>query len=104
MSRREPTPDPAVARELEALDAALAGRAVDPDLADLATLATDLRDGAPRPEPGFAARLDERAAAGFAAARPRPTGARALTARRWFVPAVLSTGAAAVLAVVVAVA
>lgn len=102
MSRRESTLDPVAARELEALDAALAGGAVDPDLADLAVLAEDLRAVAPRPSEGFAAHLDERAAAGF----PVPRAA-AGKRRRWSLPRInrftpLAAGSlAAVLAAVV---
>jgi hypothetical protein len=66
MSRRDRTPLPQdVARELAALDAALAGDPVDPDLAELAALAVQVRDARPRPDAGVVARLDERAAAGF---------------------------------------
>jgi len=83
MSRREPTLDPVAARELEALDAALAGEAVEPDLADLAVLAEDLRAAAPRPSEEFAARLDARAQAGFPPPRRAPRARR-----RWFWPAV----------------
>ena len=53
-------------RELAALDDALAGRPVDPDLADLAELAILVRDERPTPDPAFANSLDERARRGFA--------------------------------------
>ena len=70
MSRRDRTPLPQdVARELAALDAALAGDPVDPDLIDLGALAVQVRDARPRPDAGVVARLDERAAAGFAPRR-----------------------------------
>jgi hypothetical protein len=59
------TPD-TLTRELAALDDALAGRAVDPDLADLAELAVALRDERPAPEPAFTRTLDARAQRGFA--------------------------------------
>ena len=73
MSRRDRTPLPQdVARELAALDAALAGDPVDPDLAELAALAVQVRATRPRPDAGAVARLDERAAAGFAARRAAP--------------------------------
>ena len=52
-------------RELAALDDALAGRPVDPDLADLAELAILVRDERPAPDPAFAHSLDERARRGF---------------------------------------
>ena len=58
------------AAELEAVDAALAGRPVDPDHAELAALALLLRDDRPEPAPAWAAKLDRRAQAGFPA-RPR---------------------------------
>ena len=56
-------------RELAALDDALAGRPVDPDLADLAELAVVVRDERPAPDPAFAPSLDERARAGLPACR-----------------------------------
>ncbi len=58
------------AAELEAVDAALAGRAVHPDHAALAELALLLRDERPEPAPAWAAQLDRRAEARFPA-RPR---------------------------------
>jgi hypothetical protein len=61
MRHREPTLDPEAVRQLEALDAALAGEPVDPDLEDLAVLARELRDTAPKPDADFAAALDARA-------------------------------------------
>ncbi len=57
--------DPEVERQLDALDRALAGADVDSDLADWAELAQMLRDERPDPEPGWAAKLDEAAAARF---------------------------------------
>lgn len=59
------TTDPAVERELEALDAALAGLPVERELEGLAELVSDLRAERPEPEAGWAAELDELAAAGF---------------------------------------
>jgi hypothetical protein len=58
-------------RELDALDDALAGRPVEPDLADLAELATLVRDERPVPDPAFASSLDERARRGFPRAAKR---------------------------------
>jgi Domain of unknown function (DUF4349) len=58
------------AAELEAVDAALAGRDVAPEHAELAELARLLRDDRPEPDPGWATQLDRRVAAGFPA-RPR---------------------------------
>jgi hypothetical protein len=65
MKRPDDTLDPQVERELAALDAALAGEPVDPDLAGLAELARAARAARPEISSEFAARLDERAAAGF---------------------------------------
>ena len=63
MRRREPTLDPAVAAELEALEAALAGDpAAEPELA---ALVRDVRAEAPAMAPGFRARLEERVERGF---------------------------------------
>lgn len=56
--------------ELEAIDAALAGRWVAPEHAELAELALLLRDDRPEPTSAFANRLDRRVEAGFPA-RPR---------------------------------
>ncbi len=100
MRRRSPTTLPAdVARELAALDAALAGEPVAADLTDLGALALTLRDDRPVPPPAFAARLDDRAAAGF----PAPAGDRrgpARSRRTWAGAGLLASGvAAAVLAV-----
>ncbi|HVL94287.1 MAG TPA: DUF4349 domain-containing protein [Solirubrobacteraceae bacterium] len=61
--------DPRVQRELDAVDAALEGRAVDPDLTELGALALALREERPQPEPFFTRELDAKAAAGF----PRPS-------------------------------
>src|SRR4051794_17596170 len=62
---REMPMDPEVERELDAIDRALSGQRVDPDLDDLAQLALELR--AERPEAGAEAeaKLDQLAAAGF---------------------------------------
>lgn len=62
--------DPEIERELDAIDRALAGAEVDPELGDWAELAELLRDERPDPDPGWAAELDEAAAARF----PRPEG------------------------------
>jgi hypothetical protein len=103
--REDDTLDPRVERELAAVEAALAGEAVDPDLADLADLAAALREMRAKPAEEFAAELDERAAAGFPGERRLPgTGLwerfRAAPLSRRLVPA----GAAALTAVVVATA
>src|SRR5205085_10441931 len=57
-----------VERELAALDAALAGESVDPDLTGLAELAVAARAARSEPSPALAASLDSRVAEGF----PRP--------------------------------
>jgi hypothetical protein len=56
--------------ELEAVDAALAGRYVAPAHAELAELALLLRDDRPQPRPVWATQLDRRVDAGFPA-RPK---------------------------------
>jgi hypothetical protein len=55
---------------LEAVDAALAGRYVAPEHAELADLALLLRDDRPQPTPNWATHLDRRVEAGFPA-RPK---------------------------------
>jgi hypothetical protein len=56
--------------ELEAVDAALAGRYVAPEHAELAELALLLRDDRPQPDTAWAVHLDRRVEAGFPA-RPK---------------------------------
>jgi Domain of unknown function (DUF4349) len=94
MRRREPALDPAVAAELDALEAALAGDpAAEPELA---ALVRDVRADAPAMGPDFRARLDRRVERGFE---------RALTRKRFasLRPMVPALGAAGcVLAAVVA--
>ncbi len=67
MSQRDETPvlGPREERELEAIEIALRGEAVDPDLEQLAELAIELQDMRPRTGEEFAARLDAAAADGF---------------------------------------
>jgi hypothetical protein len=65
LRRDEPDLDPAIERELEALEAALAGRPVGPEHADLAELASDLGRARPEPSRQFAAELDAAVATGF---------------------------------------
>jgi hypothetical protein len=62
---REMPLDPEVERELGAIDRALAGEPVDPDLEVLARLAVELRSERPEPDAEADARLDLLAAAGF---------------------------------------
>jgi len=93
MRRRETTLDPAVAAELDALEAALANDpAAEPELA---ALVRDVRADAPPMAPAFRARLDDRVERGF----PKPTRSRP---RRNLVPALAVAGC--VLAALVAVA
>jgi hypothetical protein len=89
--------DPAVAADLEALDAALAGERKDP-VVD--TIADEVRANAPRMSPAFAARLEAAAAAGFAGPEPARR-----TKRSWRPPLMpaLGTACAAVIAVVIGV-
>jgi hypothetical protein len=93
-------------RELEALDRALAGEAVESDLEAVAELARQLRAARPQTPAGFATALDQRAASGFAAGESRSAlvGLRhrlvGIPARRLLAPA----AALATLAVVISVA
>ena len=75
------TPD-TLTRELAALDDALAGRPVDPDLADLAELAVALRDERLAPDPAFTRTLDSRVERGFPRAAERPQAPRHQVAAR----------------------
>jgi hypothetical protein len=88
--------DPQTMRELEALDAALAGRPVDPEHEELAALAVALRDERPVARPEFALDLDLRAREGFettarAELRAAKRRRRPASRRRWG----LALGAAA---------
>ena len=85
-------------RELAALDDALAGRPVDPDLADLAELAILVRDERPAPDPAFAHSLDERARRGFP---HTPKRRRAFTWPKFTLPA-LGLAASVFLVVLIA--
>jgi hypothetical protein len=67
--RPEEPPGPDAERGLAAVDAALAGRPVDADFDELATLARELVDERELPDPEFAARLDRWAADGFPSGR-----------------------------------
>ena len=57
--------------ELAAVEAALAGRYVAPEHAELAELALLLRDDRPEPSAAWATRLDRRVEAGFQPGRER---------------------------------
>ena len=98
-----PDLSPVAERELAAVDDALAGRRVDPDLADLAELALLLRDDRPEPAPAFTQELDRRARLGFPAGESRG-GRRWISWRPkwhgWLAPA-LGFAAAAVVALAV---
>ena len=97
MRRHEPTLDPAVTAELEALEAALTGHpAAEPELA---ALVRDVRAEAPAMAPDFRARLDRRVERGFERALPR----RRLHSLRPMIPALAVAGCvlAALVAVVV---
>lgn len=95
MRRREPTLDPAVAAELEALEAALAGDpAAEPELS---ALVRDVRAETPAMEQSFRARLDQRVERGF----ERPP-ARRRFALRPLIPALGVAGC--VVAAIVAIA
>jgi hypothetical protein len=91
---------PEVARELRALDAALAGEPVDAELSELRDLALDLRADRPVPAVEFARALDARAAAGF----PKPTAVTPSRApRRRALPLALGTASALFILVTVGV-
>src|SRR5258708_2297090 len=76
MKKPEQTPlSTAQQSELDALDAALAGREMGGEHEPLSELALTLRAMRPRPAEEFASTLDERAAKGFA--RPHRRSARA---------------------------
>ena len=105
MRRRETPLDPAVAAELEALEAALAG---DPAAeSELATLVRDVRMEAPAMSPSFRAQLDERVESGFARGSSPPRepsprrSRRTLLGSRPLIPALGVAGC--VLAALVAV-
>ena len=93
------TPD-TLTRELDALDDALAGRAVDPDLADLAELAVALCDDRPAPDPAFTRTLDTRVERGF----PRAARARKRRGIKWPRVTLPALGVAASLFLVVVIA
>ena len=114
MKRHSHTIEPDVERELAALEAALAGEpGADPVLA---ALVADARAVRPEPTDAFTARLDDRAAAGFApeaaasgptrgrdrAARAALDRRRRATPRRALLPA-LGVAASVILAVAVGV-
>jgi hypothetical protein len=96
------TPD--VERELEALDDALAGRRVAPDLTELGELALLLREDRPEPDDGFGRNLDTRVQRGFPKGDPRvrASGRRWLKWQGWMAPA-LGVAATGLLIAVIAI-
>ena len=99
-----PLPEQTV-RELEAIDAALAGEAVDPEYADVAELALLLADSRPALPPARATALDGRFAA-LAAGRPksaRQARQAAPAGRPWFLRPAWGAGLAVVATLVVLV-
>lgn len=98
MRRREQlTPDEA--RELEAIDLALAGEPVDDDLRELDDLVHEVRATAPEMSPALAARL-ERLIEHAPESAPEPEKRRRRS-RRWLLVPAAGTVAAAVVGVVV---
>jgi hypothetical protein len=83
--RREATLDPEIARELDALEAALRGEPVGPEMAELEALAHDVRAQRPQPSDEFAARLDASVQARFNGAHRRHGGR---VSRRTLLPAI----------------
>ena len=86
-------------RELDALERALAGDPVDPDLRELAELVEDVRCTAPQMTPGFAARLEHQVAEGFPQPSEQPAARR--VRRRWLLLPAAGSLAALLVAVVV---
>src|SRR5215217_4066746 len=93
---------PEIERELAALDDALAGRRVAPDLTELGELALLLRDERPQPNDGFARHLDHRAARGFPKGDPRQrlSGRRWLAWHEWMGPGLAGALAVGIVAIV----
>ncbi|HVF79194.1 MAG TPA: DUF4349 domain-containing protein [Solirubrobacteraceae bacterium] len=86
-------------RELEAIDRALAGEPVEPDLRELEELVLDIRATAPEMTPAFAARLEHEVGEGFRTPREQPALVRR-PGRRWLALPALGSLAAVLLAVV----
>jgi hypothetical protein len=80
--RRRETVDPAMDRDLAALDAALGGAAAPDVDAELAALVRDVRSAAPRFDGPARAELDGRVADGFPSATPQPQPRRRLRPAR----------------------
>jgi hypothetical protein len=91
--------DPDLMAELEAIDATLSGRLVDPELAELAELTVMVAAERPQLDQERARALDERVLGRFGPAAPRAAHRRSWRAPKW--AAGLSVAVAAVAAVVV---
>ena len=76
LRERELPLDPEIERELDAIDRALTGRPVNPQLEDLALLAAEIRTERPEPTAEAEAHLDRLAAEGFPPPRLRSPGPR----------------------------
>jgi uncharacterized protein DUF4349 len=98
-----PDLSPDVERELEALDDALAGRRVAPDLTELGELALLLREDRPQPTDDFGRYLDTRVERGFPDWDPRTrvTRKRWYSYRGWMTPALGTAIAVGLVALVV---
>jgi hypothetical protein len=92
---------PEVRRELDAIDAALAGDPVAPELTELGQLALALRDERPEADPFFQRKLDSSAAAGFSRSSRWSKLRGTLSATPMLVPGV---AASVLLALIVSVA
>ena len=103
MRRLDETPaDPEITASLEAIDATLAGEAVDPRHAELAELALLLAAERPRPNPSFTSSLDAAVGRRFATV-PTGGGTRPTRRRRWLWTPAAGLAVALVVAVVVVV-
>jgi Domain of unknown function (DUF4349) len=92
---------PEVERELAALDDALAGRRVAPDLAELGELALALREQRPRPTEGFGGYLDKRMERGFPGKDPRVRASGRRWWSGWMAPSLVATATALLVALIV---
>ena len=103
MRQRDPL-SPAEARELDALERALAGDPVDTasssevDVREFEDLVHDIRATAPQMSPGFAARLEQEVADGFPETQQREPARRV---RRWLLLPAAGSLAAVLVALVV---
>jgi hypothetical protein len=88
-------------RELDAIDRALAGRAVEPDLEEIAALASELHELRAAPRPEYAAELDRRAAEWLRTDERRRARRFRLPSLRVALPAAAAAAAAAIAVAVV---